>query len=74
MQYVRLKSYFPDGQFTFCEHLYFGNNHVKALEWFRKEYPEHNKCIVSAETIDVDEPGNKEYFEACKGSGCVHPF
>lgn len=72
MEYVRLRSYYPDGRFTNCEHLYFGNNQVKALEWFRKEYPEHYNCIVVAEHYESEE--NKEHFSACKRCGCVHPF
>lgn len=74
MYYVRIKSYSPDGTFTGCEHLYFGSNHVKALEWFRREYPEHKDCIVSAETIDSESAENREYFAVCKRCGCVHPF
>ena len=74
MKYVRLKSYFPDGNFTGCEHLVLTDSHVKALEWFRKEYPEHNGCIVIAEYYDSEDPKNKEHFEVCKRCGCVHPF
>lgn len=72
MQYVRLWSYLPDGTFTTCEHLYLGTNQVKALEWFRREYPAHKDCIVVAESYDSDE--NPEHYAACKRCGCVHPF
>ena len=61
MKYVRIKSY-QGGKFTGCEHLYSGNDHVKALERFRKEYPEHKDCVLIAETIDSEEPKYKEYF------------
>lgn len=72
MKYVRLRSYYQDGRFTTCEHLYHGSDQVKALDWFRKEYPEHRDCIVVAESYDSDDPKNKEHFSACLRCGCVH--
>lgn len=72
MQYIRIRSYYQNGEFTSCEHLYFGNNQVKALERFRKEYPAHNDCILVAEAYDSDDPKNKEHFEICLRCGCVH--
>ena len=74
MDYVRLTSYYQDGRFTSCEHLFLGNDQVKALEWFRKEYPAHRDCIVVAEHYDSEDPKNAEHFAACKRCGCVHPF
>lgn len=70
MQYVRIRSYLPSGEFTSCEHLYLGNNQVDALERFRSEYPEHDHCILVAENYDSEE--HKEHFEACLNCGCVH--
>ena len=69
MKYTRIRSYF-NGEFTSCEHLYLGDNHVTALERFRREYPEHDKCTVIAETYESDE--HKEHFAACLRCGCVH--
>ena len=74
MQYVRLRSYYQTGEFTNCEHLFLGDNQVKALEWFRKEYPEHDECIVVAEYYDSDDTKNAEHYAACKRCGCVYPF
>ncbi len=74
MEYVRLRAYYQNGKATSCEHLYIGNNQVKALEWFRNEYPEYNDCIIVAEHYDSDDPKNKEHFAVCKRCGCVHPF
>ena len=71
MIYIRIKSYL-NGQFTNCEHLYLGNNQVKALERFRKEYPEHRNCILIAETYDSEAEKNKEHFNVCLRCGCVH--
>ena len=71
MVYTRIKSYY-NGEFTSCEHLYLGNNQVEALEKFRKEYPEHDKCILIAEKYDSEEERNKEHFKACMRCGCVH--
>lgn len=71
MVYVRIKSYL-NGKFTGCEHLYLGNNHVNALDKFRKEYPEHKNCILIAESYDSEDERNKEHFKACLNCGCVH--
>ena len=71
MLYTRIKSYL-NGKFTGCEHLYMGNNHVKSLDRFRKEYPEHKDCILIAETIDNEDQKYKEYFQVCLNCGCVH--
>ena len=72
MMYVRIKSYYQDGKFTFCEQLYVGDNQVKALEKFRKEYPAHKDCILVAETIDGDDPKNEEYIRICRSCGCIN--
>ena len=71
MLYTRIKSYY-NGEFTGCEHLYLGNNQVKALEKFRKEYPEHNDCILIAERYDSEDERNAEHFKICLSCGCVH--
>ena len=71
MIYTRIKSY-HNGKFTGCEHLYLGNNQVKALEKFRAEYPEHKDCILIAEKYDSNEERHKEHFKACLACGCVH--
>lgn len=72
MKYVRIKSNFPDGTFTGCEHAYLGDNHTDALARFRKEYPEHNECIVIAQTIDADDPKWFGWIKAARDCGCVH--
>lgn len=72
MLYVRVKSYYQDGRFTGCEHLYLTDNQCKALERFHAEYPAHNDCICVAEYIDSDDPKQREYFEVCCRCGCVH--
>ena len=72
MEFVRIKTYFTGGKFTGCEHLYLGNSQTKAIEKFRREYPEHNECIVVAEAYNSEDQKNKEHFEACSRCGCVH--
>jgi len=72
MMYVRIKSYYQDGKFTGCEQLYFGNDQVKAIERFRKDYPAHNECILVAENYDSEDPKNKEHFAVCVRCGCVN--
>lgn len=68
---TRITSYFKDGTFTTCEHLY-ARDQAKSIEWFLKDYPEHKKCIIVAEDFDETNPKNKDHFEACKRCGCVH--
>jgi len=53
------------------EHLYIGNNHVKALEKCRKANPEFEDCILIAQTFDPEEEKNKEYFKALLRCDCV---
>lgn len=72
--HIRIRSYFPDGKFTGCEHLYTGYTQGSALSRFRKEYPEHNQCIIVAEDYDCEDPKNSEHFKACKMADCVHFF
>ena len=83
MEFVRIRTYFTGGKFTGCEHLYLGNSQTKAIERFRREYPEHNErfrreypehndCIVVAEAYNSEDQKNKEHFEACSRCGCVH--
>lgn len=72
MQFIRIMSYLQDGRFTNCEHLYVGDNQVKAIERFLREYPEHKDCIVVADHYDSDSPENKEHFQICANCGCVH--
>ena len=72
MIYTRIRSYYPSGEFTGCEHLFHSSNHAEALAWFRKEYPEHKDCIVIAETYDSESNKNAEHFKACLRCGCVH--
>ena len=71
MKFVRIRSY-QNQEFTSCEHVYAGDDHVKALERFRREYPEHDKCILIAETVDEDIDNPSEWFQACSRCGCVH--
>lgn len=74
MKYVRIKSYYKDGTFTHCEHAYFGDSHTSAIERFRKEYPEHNDCILEASTIDDTDKRFAEWFRVARECGCVHCF
>lgn len=66
----RITSYYPDGRFTTCEHIYLAGDSSAALSRFRREYPEHDACIVLAEEYDPN--SNPEHFAACLRCGCVH--
>lgn len=66
----RIKSYYPDGRFTGCEHIYTAGNSSEALARFRGAYPEHDSCIVTAQEYDPAE--SPEHFAACLRCGCVH--
>ena len=70
MKYIRIKSYYPSGEFTNCEHLYLGDNQLEAIARFRKAYPEHKDCVVVAEDYDSEE--HKDHFSVCARCGCVH--
>jgi len=72
--HIRIRTYYPGGRFTGCEHLYKGDIQVDAIARFRKEYPEHSECIVIAEDYDCEDPKNAEHFRACKLADCVHFF
>lgn len=54
-----------------AEHIY-DRDQVKAIEWFRKDYPEHKDCIVVAENYDETDPKNGEHFRVCSSCECVH--
>lgn len=70
MKYIRITSY--RGKELLAEHLYLTDSQVKAIERFRKEYPEHADCVVVAQDYESDDPKNKEHFRACLNCGCVH--
>lgn len=69
MEMTRITSFY-EGRLV-AEHIY-ARDQVKALEWFRRDYPEHNKCIVVAEDYDENDPKNAEHFRVCSDCGCVH--
>lgn len=66
---TRIKSYL-NGKLV-AEHIYY-RNQTKAIEMFRKEYPEHDECIVVAEDYDETDPKNAEHFKVACDCGCVH--
>lgn len=69
---IRIKSYYRNGQFTGCEHVYFASNQAKALERFIKEYPEHSECIRIAETVQEDLDNPSDWLKAVSNCGCLH--
>lgn len=72
MPFIRIRTYFSDGKFTGCEHLYLGNDETKAVIAFLKEYPSHLQCkLVYERYYSEDFP---EHFKACENCGCVHYF
>lgn len=72
-EFTRIRSYYQNGEFTGCEHVY-ARSQQKALEWFRKDYPEYKDCILVAEVIEEDLDNPSEWFKACSRCGCVHYF
>ena len=72
MKYVRIQSRLNG--VLLADHLYAGDNHVKAIEAFRKEYPEHEKCVITAKTVDDEDPNLREYFSASRHCGTAHFF
>lgn len=72
MKYVRVRSYLDNK--LIADHAYGGDNQSNALSRFRKEYPEHDKCILIAETIDDTDPKYSEWFRVARNCDCVHFF
>jgi len=71
MEYIRITSYY-EGKLV-AEHLYLTNNQVKAIDWFKKDYPAHvGKCIIVAESIDSDDTKWKEYVTVCHRCGVIN--
>ena len=68
--YIRIRVY-DDGKYV-GEHLYKGDSQVRAIERFRTDMPELDRCILVAENYDSTDPESKEHFEVCKQCGCVH--
>ena len=66
MKFVRVRSYLQSGELA-AEQLYLGENQYEALERFRRDYPEHQNCVLVAETVDGDDPKNEEYIRVCIG-------
>ena len=69
MKMTRITSYLNER--LVAEHIYLGDQ-VRAIRRFRKEYPEHEMCVVVAEDYDPDDTKNKSHYEACVRAGCVH--
>ena len=70
MRYYRVRSYFVGGKWTGADHLYLCENSLKAIDAFRKEYPEHDRCIVTAEEFDKE--NNRDLYKVFVDCGCVH--
>ena len=66
---TRITSYY-NGRLV-ADHIY-ARDQVKAIEWFRREYPEHKECIVVAENFDETDPKNAEFLRVASNCGCVH--
>lgn len=70
MTLYRIRSYYPNGRFTSCEHIYLARDSSSALSRFLREYPAHKACIQTAEEYDPEK--DPEHFAACLRCGCVH--
>lgn len=69
-KYFRVRSYYQDGEWTGADHIYICSLPTEAIEAFRKEYPEHDRCIITAEEFDRER--NEAVYQAFRESGCVH--
>lgn len=67
-KYTRILSY--DKGKLVAEHIYRTDNQSEAIAAFRKEYPEHCGCVVTASGYVPSE--NKEHYEVCCRCGVVH--
>lgn len=72
MTYIRIKSYYKNGTFTGCEHLYTCDDYRKAEERFYREYPTHRNCWLEVSFIKDDDPEWAEYIKVCYRCGVVN--
>ena len=72
MTYIRIRSYYLDGTFTGCEHLYMTDSFRVASERFLREYPEHKNCSLEISFVHDDIPEEKEYIDVCRRCGVIH--
>ena len=69
-RYFRVRSYYQDGVWTGADHIYIAMLSSDAIEAFRKGYPEHRNCIITAEEFDREK--NEDLFRVFREAGCVH--
>jgi len=62
MLFTLVRTYEPGSNSFTTEKLYLFNNHIKAIERFRKEHPECKNltCVVSS--IDAEDPKNDKFI------------
>lgn len=70
MIYTRVRSY-EKGKMV-AEWLYRTDNQVVALEKARRDYPEHERCILVAEYVDSSDEHWKEYVDVCRRCGVIY--
>lgn len=71
MEYTRIRTYDPKNgsKWTGLEHLYSTNDQAKALERFKRDYPEHKEMIAVAEHYNSEE--DPRHYRACLQCGVI---
>lgn len=64
MLFTLIRTYEPGKAVFVTEKLYLFDNHIKAIERFRKEHPECKNLVHIASTIDAADPKNSEFIKA----------
>lgn len=64
MLFTLIRTYEPGKNGFTTEKLYLFNDHVKAIERFKKEHPECKNLVHIASTIDAADPKNSEFIKA----------
>ena len=69
MKHVWIRAYYKGKMVG--DHIYMGDDQVKALDRYRRDFPDHNDCICVAETINDEDPTLAEFFAVHYRCGCA---
>lgn len=73
-RYIRIYTEYYDGSRSDTEVFYRTGNLLKALERFKKDFPQSPEMTITAVEVDLSTADQKESraFEAAKEAGCVY--
>lgn len=73
-RYIRIYTEYYDGSRTDTEVFYRTGNLLKALERFKKDFPQSPEMTITAVEFDLGKAdrNGKRAFEAAERAGCVY--